>query len=228
MHTNCQTVYCRIDSFGQKELFWLIIYSTDSWIEMPHLTCMKMKWNLPEHLFTKSLKFKVKSVGPFGIFCLPTLSESLCINYLSRMFHIVWLVEVHFPSFSSRIMAFWGYSKGFQFLLVPKINHMPMQNKLSISLLPSTTVDFFWNLACSGWECFIACELLWTEVQLLLSWSEVRSLPDPVLQYQPFVYLSSKISKLFPWYSAFSPSLSTFQDSEGVMLKWYGKGLYRE
>lgn len=54
------------------------------------------------------------------------------------------------------------------------------------------------------------------------------STPDPLLQSQPFVYLSSTMSKLFPWYSDSSPSMSAFQDSEGVMLKWLRKGLCKE
>lgn len=125
-----------------------------------------------------------------------SLNHYMLIIHLALL-HIIWLVEVHFPPLSRTIHSILDYLKWFQFLLGPKINHMPIQNKLSISLLISATVYFFktwpaqdrnvfWILS-SGDSSTAASQLVRGNV-----------FSSPLFHYQSFVYLSSKMENPFP------------------------------
>lgn len=81
-------------------------------------------------------------------------------------------------------------------------------------------------MTCSGYECFIDCELL--EQKYSCRWLEEMSPSGRLLGHQPFVYLSSCLQRdknFCPRYSAYSPSLTTFQESEEILLEGFGKVL---
>lgn len=110
---------------------------TALWIKMTFSNYMKIKQTSQDLCLLWSLRSNM--LVPWH-FCLPSKSKLVYINYSSGITPLISMVEEYPWSLSIFLQSpLWGYSKWFLFSLWPKINLMPMLNKISFYLfVPST------------------------------------------------------------------------------------------